>query len=141
MIRRTWIRSLAGFALVTALTPLALAQDDEGADTIEIREVQLGTSLEEGLVTEPQTEFSRADGRIYAVIRLNNPSREAGSIRVALQPADGPDRRGFALDIPARPRYRTVARFGATHPPGDYRIVIRTEDGTELESVSLTITE
>ena len=141
MIRRTWIRSTAVFALVTALTPMAFAQDDEGDDTIEIREVQLGTQLEDGLVSEPQTEFSRTDGRIYAVIRLNNPSREAGSIRVALEPAGGPERRGFALDIPARPRYRTVARFGAAHPPGQYRIVIRTEDGTELESVALTITE
>jgi len=131
---------VTGFALVTALTPMALAQD-EGGDAIEIREVQLGTSLEDGLVTEPQTEFRRTDARIYAVIRLNNPSRAAGAIRVALEPAGGPARRGFALDVPARPRYRTVARFGAAHPPGDYRIVIRTEDGSELESVSLTITE
>ena len=50
-------------------------------------------------------------------------------------------RAGFTLDIPARPRYRTVARFGASHPPGQYRIVIRNEAGAELESVTITITE
>jgi len=128
------------FAL-SAIAPMAAAQDDEVPAGLSIREVQLGTSLERGLVTEPQTSIARDAGRIYAVIRLNNPSREDTTIRVAIERIDGPHRNGFSLEVPARRRYRTVARFGSAHPAGRYRIVIRTEEGEELESVELTITE
>ncbi|MCB9595394.1 MAG: hypothetical protein H6719_21925 [Sandaracinaceae bacterium] len=140
MQRRTWIRSFFILGTLLAIAPVAAAQDGE-AGGINIREVQVGTALEGGLVASPTTSISRTAGRIFAVIRLDNPSRAAGTIQVSLEPVGGPQRGGFTLDIPARPRYRTVARFGASHPPGQYRIVIRNEAGAELESVTITITE
>jgi len=142
MQRRTWIRSFALFGIVTMIAPAAVAQE-EGAEPegLNIREVQVGTALVGGLVAEPQLTISRDAGRIFAVVRLNNPSREATTIRVSFEHAEGPHRGGVSLDIPARRRYRTVARFGAAHPPGRYRVVIRTEDGVELGSVDVTITE
>jgi len=136
------LRLACALCALFALAPLAHAQDDDTPPTgLQVTEVLLGTSLERGRVTNPQTEFSRTDQRIYAVIRLQNPSREATSIRVAIERVDGPHRGGFSLDVPARRRYRTVARFGAAHPAGRYRVVVRTEDGTQLQSVELTITE
>lgn len=143
MQRRTWIRHhlLVLAASLAIGAPVAAAQDDAPAEGLSIREVQIGTALENGLVASPTTSIPRGAGRIFAVIRLNNPSREATTIQVALERADGPASGGFSLDIPARPRYRTVARFGSDHPPGQYRIVIRTADGDTLQSVDITITE
>ncbi len=142
MQRRTWIHThLFAFLMALAIgAPVASAQDGAPA-ALTIREVQIGTALENGLVASPTTSIPRSAGRIFAVIRLDNPSREATTIQVALERAGGPSSGGFSLDIPARPRYRTVARFGSDHPPGQYRIVIRTADGTELQSVEITITE
>jgi hypothetical protein len=139
MQRTTWIRNhlIALFAALALGAPVAAAQ--EGGLTI--REVQVGTALENGLVASPTTSIPRTAGRIFAVIRLDNPSREATTIQVSLERAGGPSSGGFTLDIPAQPRYRTVARFGSNHPPGEYRIVIRSADGAELQSVTITITE
>lgn len=129
-------------ACVLSIAPSAYAQEDQApAEGLAITEVVLGTSLENGLVTNPQTSFSRTAGRIFAVIRLTNPARTATRIRVAIERVDGTRQNGLSLDIPAQPRYRTVARFGASHPPGRYRVVVRTDSGTELQSVELTITE
>jgi hypothetical protein len=125
-------------ALVALLVPAAASAQDEG---LVITEVQIGTRLESGLVAEPQTTISRHAGRIYAVVRLRNPSREATEIRVSFEHADGPERPGASLDIPARRRYRTVARFGSSHPPGRYRVVVRDAEGVELTSVEIEITQ
>lgn len=136
------VRGFALFASILALTPLAQAQDESPpSEGLDVFEVLLGTSLENGRVTSPETSFSRSGGRIFAMIRLRNPARQATTIRVAIERVDGPHRSGVSLDIPGTRRYRTVARFGSQRPPGRYRCVIRTEDGTELESVELTITE
>ncbi|MEZ4340384.1 MAG: hypothetical protein R3B82_27505 [Sandaracinaceae bacterium] len=142
MHRRTWIRNhlFVLFASLAIGAPVAAAQDGTPSG-VSIREVQIGTALENGLVASPTTSIPRGAGRIFAVIRLDNPSREATTIQVALERTGGPSSGGFTLDIPARPRYRTVARFGSDHPPGQYRIVIRSADGTELQSVEITITE
>ncbi len=141
MRRRSWIHTIMVLGALGSIAPVAAAQDDEAPPTgLRVREVQIGTSLERGLVTDPQTSIARDAGRIFAVIRLDNPSREETTIRVAIERVDGPRRGGFSLDVPPRRRYRTVARFGSSHPPGRYRIVIRTAEGVELESVELTIT-
>src|SRR5690606_32049082 len=63
------------------------------------------------------------------------------SIRVSIEPVDGPSRSGVSLDVPSRRRYRTVARMSAAQRPGRYRVVVRTEDGRELSSVELTVSE
>ena len=136
------IRHALAVACVLSITTAAHAQEQGApAEGLNVTEVQVGTSLENGLVTSPQTSISRTAGRIFAVIRLANPASEATSSRVAFERVDGTPQNGLALDVPAQRRYRTVARFGASHPPGRYRVVIRTEDGTELQSVELTITE
>lgn len=121
----------------SALAALAQAQDGE----LSVSEVQLATQLENGHAVSPTTTFSHADGRIYAVVQVQNPSREETSIRVSIEPVDGPARSGYELDIPARPRYRTVARMSTNRAPGRYRCVVRTADGRELASVELTVTE
>lgn len=133
----------AALTAIVALAPLgALAQDEaEAPDGLSVTELQIGTALERGVVSEPLTSISRSAGRIYAVVRVQNPAREATNIRVAIERVGGSAARGFSLDIPARRRYRTVARFPSTRPAGQYRVVVRTEDGRELSSTELTITE
>ena len=135
MTRRTWIPTALTFTLALALAAAAAAQD-EG---ITITEVQVGTAVTGGTIASPTTTIARDAGRIFAVIRLNNPSREAGELNVTLESAEGRRRGGLDLSIPAQPRYRTVARFGSNHPPGEYRIVIRHGERV-LETVTITIT-
>ncbi len=122
----------------SAITAAAHAQE---AGELSVSEVQLATQLENGQAVSPTTTFSHADGRIYAVVQVQNPSREATTIRVSLEPVDGPAHSGFSLDVPARPHYRTVARMSTNRAPGRYRCVVRTEDGRELASVEPTVTE
>lgn len=138
-----FVRTTHRFLVASLLALSALASSAQAQDTAElsVSEVQLATALENGVAVSPATSFSRADGRIYAVIRLENPSSAATSVRVALEPVDGASRAGVSLDVPARRRYRTVARFSAGQRPGRYRCVVRTEDGRELASVELTVTE
>lgn len=106
---------------------------------LSVSELQLSNQLQEGVAVEPTTTFSRQGGNIYAVVRVQNPSRAATRIVVSLVPVDGEARGGTTLEVPARPRYRTVARFSAARTPGRYRCVVRTEDGRELSSVEITI--
>ena len=132
--------------ILLALAPLAHASaQDEGAAPaptgLSVSETQLGTSLASGVVETPATTFSRSDGRLYAVIRVENPAAEATEIRVSLEPVDGAARPGFTLQIPARRRYRTVARFSTAQRAGRYKVVVRSSDGTELSSTELTISE
>lgn len=116
----------------------AAAQESE----LSVTEIQLASSLEDGQVAAPTTSFTRADGRIYAVVRLSNPSREATNIRVTFEPLDGGTARGgITLPIPAQSRYRTVARVTTSRPAGRYACVVRTEDGRELGRVELTLAE
>ncbi|GAB5543759.1 MAG: hypothetical protein SangKO_035190 [Sandaracinaceae bacterium] len=123
-----------------ASPPLAAAQE-EASTELSVSELQLGSALERGRVQTPTTSFTHADGRIYAVVQVQNPTRAETRVRVSLERVDGPARSGVLLDIPARPRYRTVARFVARQAPGRYRVVVRTEEGVEISSTELTIAE
>lgn len=137
---RTARRLLVGVLLLFGVAlPDAHAQEEAGELTVT--EVQLASTLERGRAVAPTTAFTHADGRIYAVVRLSNPSREATSIRVSIEPVGGSSRRGVSLEVPARRRYRTVARMSAAQRPGRYRVVVRAEDGRELSSVELTVSE
>ena len=103
------IRHALTFAIVLALPLGAAAQ--ETPTELSVSEVQLGSSLDRGRVESPTTTFTHADGRIYAVVQVQNPARTETRVRVSLERVDGPTRSGVLLDIPARPRYRTVV-FG-----------------------------
>ncbi len=71
-----------------------------------------------------------------------NPSREATSIKVMMRRADQErGGHGIELEIPARPRYRTVARFTTRRAPGAYQVIVTDVEGNELSSVNLTITD
>lgn len=132
--RRLLVAALLLFGFASSA---ARAQEGE----LSVAEIQLATTLESGRAVAPTTAFTHADVRIYAVVQLENPSREATSVRVSIEPVDGAARRGVSLEVPARARYRTVARMSAAQQPGRYRVVVRTEDGRELSSVELTVSE
>lgn len=140
MRRRLWT-STAIAATVLGLASFALAQEE---GTVEVTEILLGSSLENGVPATPTTSFSRADGSIYCVVRLTNPTRQEGTIRVAFERAEGePQARagGFRLAYPARPRYRTVARASTQRAPGRYRCVVRTDEGQVLSHADFTLSE
>ncbi|MGE0784758.1 MAG: hypothetical protein AB7S26_03645 [Sandaracinaceae bacterium] len=140
---RCLVPRLAALSLALTLAPLSAAAQEGNAPSggLSVTEVQLGTALEGGRIATPGTEFSRSAGRLFAVVRLTNPSGEATSIRVSFERVDGPAADGVSLDIPATRRYRTVARTGTGRPAGRYRCVVRDAAGAELASVEYTLTE
>lgn len=137
-------RRNAWFATLTtvALCSIVRAQDAAPSGGFEVSEIVLSKSLDNGNPVDPTTSFAASDGRVYATIRVNNPERTETSIRVVFQKADAPSRAsgGVELEIPARPRYRTVARTGTARAPGRYRCVVFSSDGTELKSIEFDIT-
>jgi hypothetical protein len=134
-VRRLLVAALMLGGAVTGA--VAEAQDEE----LTVTEVQLANQVEAGVAVSPTTTFARDSGRVFAVVRLENPSRTATRVVVSFEPVEGTSRsRGLTLDVPAQPRYRTVARFSPNRAPGRYRCVVRTESGRELASVEVTIT-
>jgi hypothetical protein len=135
--------SLALVALVAlgALTP-AMAQDA----TVRVAEITTARaySAAEG-ASDPTTTFRRTDGRVYVVVRIENPTRAEQDVRVAFERAEGTAapgaRGGVALHIPASPRYRTVARTSTNRAPGRWRAVVRSAEGAVIGQVEFEITE
>ncbi|MAC29733.1 MAG: hypothetical protein CMN29_31350 [Sandaracinus sp.] len=140
---RSIAATLAALALGLATWPAASdAQDAEPSGGFEVYELVLSKALEDGRPVDPGTSFSRRDGRIYATIRVRNPERDATTIRVTWERAEGPaSSGGIELDIPARPRYRTVARTGTGRAPGRYKCVVYDAEGRELASREFELIE
>lgn len=122
----------------------AQADPAQAGAALDVTQIQLGKELENGRPVAEMSSFSRADGRIYCVVHLTNTTGAESSVRVAFErAADGEpiDRAGgVELDVPARPRYRTVARTG-TGAPGSYRCVVRDAEGHVLRHAPFQITE
>ncbi len=135
-------------SLVFATVAWPLAAQEGGAEGgatasasgLEITELVLSKGVEGGTPVEPTNRFSRSDGRVFATIRLNNPSRTETTIRVAFVREGATGSGGVELTIPAQPRYRTLARTG-TRGPGRYRVVVYDAAGVELSSASYEVVE
>ncbi|MFK7987495.1 MAG: hypothetical protein AB8I08_15855 [Sandaracinaceae bacterium] len=139
MTRRTLIYTLATLLFAGLLATGATAQD-----TLSVREIMLGSQLEAGVPTAQEDSFARNSGAVYCVVRLNNPGAQETAVRIAFERAEGePANRpaGHRLTVPARRRYRTLARSGTARAPGSYRCVVRDDEGTVLSSANYTITE
>lgn len=95
--------------------------------------------------SDPTTTFRRTDGRIFVVVRLENPSGAEQDITVAFERAEGTPavgaRGGVTLHVPASRRYRTVARTSTSRPAGRWRAVVRDSGGNVLQSVEFEVTE
>jgi len=142
MTKKIWTALGVG-ALLVALPLVAIAQ--EGGDSepvaLELVSLTLAKGIEEGQPVDPGDSFARSDGRIFAIVRLTNPSRTETHVRVAWENAEGPERQGMRLQIPAQARYRTVARTGTGRPAGRYRCVVRDASGNVLGQQEFSVTE
>ncbi len=115
---------------------------DTEAKGPSINKIVLAKGIDEGQPIEPGKTFSRADGMMFAFIYVENPAREETVVHVSWELADGPHWRGFPLSIPAKFRYRTVARtWTAPREPGIYKCVVSDETGTVLDEAEFQITE
>lgn len=145
--------TLASLALATALgtaAALLLAAAPEMAHAQEqgIRVTELTTARGYAVATgavDPTTRFRRTDGRVFVVIRLENPSGAEQDITVSFERAEGTPvagaRGGVTLHVPASRRYRTVARTSTSRPAGRWRAVVRDGQGNVLQSVEFDVTE
>lgn len=143
-------RNLSGRFFTMALTLAvvlgafapAMAQDA----TVRVAEITTARaySAAEG-ASDATTTFRRTDGRVFVVVRIENPTRAEQDIRVAFERAEGTAapgaRGGVALHIPASPRYRTVARTSTNRAPGRWRAVVRNAEGAVIGQVEFEITE
>ncbi len=136
---RTILAAVAALTLLPILPPTSSAQE---ATVFEVYELVLSKGFADGQPVDPGTSFSRRDGRIYATIRINNPERTATTIRVAWERAEGrATSGGIELDVPARRRYRTVARTGTGRPAGRYRCVVYSADDAVLATAEYELTD
>lgn len=138
-------RSFLAAATLAALSFFASAgrAQDAGLRVIEIA-TSRGYAAATG-ATDPTSTFRRTDGRVFVVLRLENPSGAEQDITVAFERAEGTPaagaRGGVTLHVPASRRYRTVARTSTSRAPGRWRAVVRDASGTVLETVEFEITE
>lgn len=140
MIHRA-LTTFAASSLVLALAlPLGAQEEAAPSATLEVTELVLSKGVEGGTPVDPTERFSRADGRVFATIRLNNPTRTATTIRVAFVREGASGSRGVELDVPAQPRYRTLARTG-TRGVGRYRCVVYDANDVELASATYEVVE
>jgi hypothetical protein len=121
--------------------PPSAGENEDGAAGLTVTEIVMSKNVDGGQPVDPGTSFARSDSRIYATVRVDNPSREATTIRVAFERVGAPSAAGLELEIPGRPRYRTLARTGTQRPAGRYRCVVYSADGAELSAVEFDITE
>lgn len=144
-VRPTLLVSIATLSL--AIAPLAapvIAQEApsfEEVDGLRVTELTIASSIEAGQAIDPRTTFRTSDGRVMVLIRVENHTGAETDIRVSFERADREivsGTGGLALHIPARPRYRTVARTG-TRAPGRFRVVVRTSAGNVLASAEYEV--
>ena len=139
---RTLFTMALTFGLALCVLAPAMAQD------AAVRVAEISTSraytAAEG-ATDATTTFRRTDGRVFVVVRIENPTGAEQDIRVAFERAEetavAGARGGVALHIPASPRYRTVARTSTNRAPGRWRAVVRNAEGAVIGQVEFEITE
>ncbi|MFK8003916.1 MAG: hypothetical protein AB8H86_30410 [Polyangiales bacterium] len=129
-------------ALASLLFGLSLGDPSTGAaqDTLTVANVSMGNALERGRPVEAKTSFGQSEGRLYVVVQVQNPARAETQVRVMIRQADGRGRGGVNLNIPARRRYRTVARFSTQQAPGNYEAVVLNAAGEVISTTAFTIT-
>ena len=137
---RTSLVLAACLALAPALSPRPTRVHAQET-SLSVREVALSTAVENGQPVNPKTSFGRSEGRLYVTVHMLNPARTEAEVTVLLRQAGGANRARISLNIPARPRYRTLARFSTNQAPGSYEAVVLGPDGSELNVTTLTITE
>lgn len=147
MVGGVGVRCLAlGVMLVAGIAPSRATAGDEAAPaparpTLEVTEIVLAKGIERGRPVDAGTSFGKADGKLFCVIGLRNPSREPSRIVVSFPRADGAGTDGVTLEVPGQPRYRTTARSGTAREPGKYKCVVRDAAGTLLAEREYDITE
>lgn len=146
---RSWfsLLILTSALLLGVPASLCLAQAEPDAsrvvDGLRLTELTLARNIEAGRAIDPTTTFHVSDARVWVLVRVENQTGAETEIRVSFERADrelgARDGAGVSLEIPNRPRYRTVARAG-TRAPGRYRVVVRTVSGSVLGSVEYDVT-
>lgn len=127
------------------LAPSAAVAQDAEAPELRVTEIVTSRGYEGGQAVDATTSFRRTDGRVYVVIRLENPTSTETDITVTFERGAGEatsgGRGGVTLHVPASRRYRTVARTSTSRPAGHYRAVVRNSEGEVIGQVEFDITE
>lgn len=129
-------------ALSSLLLSLSFGVPSLGSaqEALSVASVSMGNALERGRPVEAKTSFARSEGRLYVVVQVQNPAAAETQVRVMIRQAGGAGHGGVNLDIPARRRYRTVARFTTQQAPGNYEAVVLNAEGEEISTTPFTIT-
>lgn len=129
-------------ALASLLFGLSFGDASLGTaqEALSVASVSMGNALERGRPVEAKTSFGQSEGRLYVVVQVQNPARAETQVRVMIRQAGGRGRGGVNLNIPARRRYRTVARFSTQQTPGNYEAVVLNAEGEEISTTAFTIT-
>ncbi|MEJ7730545.1 MAG: DUF2914 domain-containing protein [Polyangiaceae bacterium] len=83
--------------------------------------------------------FVAGEGRIYAFVEVENPTREAGRITVTFVSPSGVAHGPIELEVGASPRWRTWAYTRAASKPGTWQAVVQNESGKELAKTEFEV--
>lgn len=123
-------------------TPPSEAPHKTSASSAALRVKRLVvTERIEGREPVISERLSAGSGPIYAFAELENTSAEARKIRITFEHEDGQTVVGHAeLEIPGnRPRFRTWGNTRNIQKAGNWRAVVRGEDGQELARTEFTV--
>jgi hypothetical protein len=117
-----------------------LATREEG---IHLTELTLASNVEERQAVDPRQSYSRAsDERVYCLVRLENPDREATTLVMRWENVDNPERGSDRdVNVPTQARYVTWGYTGTRGRAGRYRCVIRDAQDNVLGSIAYELTE
>ena len=136
---KTMLRLLSLGSLLVALC-WGMPSSGEAQEPLSVASVTMGNALENGRPVEPKTTFAQSEGRLYVVVQLQNPAAAETQVRIMIRQAGGSGHGGVTLDIPARRRYRTLARFTTRQAPGSYEAVVMNAEGEVISTTAFTIT-
>ncbi|MCP4679597.1 MAG: DUF2914 domain-containing protein [Deltaproteobacteria bacterium] len=100
-------------------------------DGLELIELVVARGIEKRQPVGPGTSFEAGSfERIYAFMKVSNPSREASEVTVFWAPEGSDKERGKVnVSVGAQLRWRTWAYTRSVKKPGRYNVMVRNVDG------------
>lgn len=83
--------------------------------------------------------FVAGEGKVYAFLEVENPSREAGMVTVSFVSPSGVSHGPIELEVGAAPRWRTWAYTRAANKPGSWKAVVQNAAGKTLAETEFEV--
>jgi hypothetical protein len=108
-------------------------------ESLGVARLVTATGVEKRAPVGASESFVAGEGRVYAFVEVENPTRAAGSITVTFVSPSGVSHGPIELEVGASPRWRTWAYTRAASKPGTWQAVVKNESGKELAKTEFEV--